>query len=225
MAANRSRFEWDSLPRERLGRPSVVRPSVWRVDGPGGPLVVKDARSGRWWARPLARWLLRRERRILARLSGLDGVPQVLAEAGPDAFACSWLEGRPLDREAFQARPRAMAEALRARIDAIHARGVFHMDLRQRQNVLHDGKGGVAFVDFGAALALGAAGRRVLGRLLGAVDRQAALKYLARYAPEALTEDEARAVVRWERWRRLWPFTPHRSRGGPEAARRRLGRS
>ena len=46
-------------PREPLGEPSWLKPAVWRVAGPDGPLVVKDIcglpRLTRWFGRYLLR--------------------------------------------------------------------------------------------------------------------------------------------------------------------------
>ncbi|TAH35816.1 MAG: hypothetical protein EYC70_12385 [Planctomycetota bacterium] len=217
-----SRGQWQALPRALLSRGSRLKPAVWKVETPSGAVIVKDAAGAPTWSRWLARWLLARERRVLERLHGVAGVPELLACLDRGAFACTLLQGRPLEREAFARQPRAVVERLLALIERLHDRGVFHLDLRQRQNVLVDETGAVAVVDFGAAWRLGAGTRWLLGGPLGWVDRQAALKYLARYAPEELSPEEARAVLRAERWRRLWPFTPHRSRGESEAARKRL---
>ncbi|MBC8329948.1 MAG: hypothetical protein H8E31_14510 [Planctomycetes bacterium] len=197
---------------------------MWRVGAPAGPLVVFDCAGLPRASRRLARWLLRRERLALQRLDGVEGVPQVAARIDRDAFAISWLAGTPLDRATFQRDPQGLARQLRAILAAIHARRVYHLDLRQRQNLLVDPAGRLACVDFGASLALGSFGDAILGRLLAWVDRQAALKYLARYAPEELSLEEARAVLRGLRWRRLWIFSPYRERGEGEGARRRLGR-
>ncbi|MBL7007367.1 MAG: hypothetical protein ISR76_00070 [Planctomycetes bacterium] len=219
-----TREDYRALDRRLLSRGSRLKPAVWRVEGPAGPLVVFDCAGLPRASRRLARWLLRRERLALQRLDGVEGVPQVAARIDRDAFAISWLAGTPLDRATFQRDPQGLARQLRAILAAIHARRVYHLDLRQRQNLLVDPAGRLACVDFGASLALGSFGDAILGRLLAWVDRQAALKYLARYAPEELSLEEARAVLRGLRWRRLWIFSPYRERGEGEGARRRLGR-
>ena len=215
------RGDLERMPRTQLGKPSAFKPSVWRVETPGGPVVVKDTRHAGAATRWLARWLLGRERRILERLSSLDGVPHVVAVVDADAIALSLVPGTPLDEPRFRQRPRELVEQLLELTDRLHALGVFHLDLHQRKNLLLDEQGRLHLVDFGAALAPGAVGRALLGGVLASADRQAALKYLARYAPEELSEDEARAVVRQRRIRRLWPFTPH-SRRESIRARARL---
>jgi hypothetical protein len=79
-------------------------------------------------------------------------------------------------------------------------------------------------VDFGAALVPGPLARRVFGPLLAWIDRQAALKYLARFAPECLSEEEAQAVLWQRRARSLWIFSSRPSRRETLGARERLRR-
>ena len=217
-----SREDYRSRERHLLSRGSRLKPAVWRVEGPAGPVAVFDCAELPRASRRLARWLLRRERLALERLEGVAGVPQMVARIDRDAFAISWLEGQPLDRGTFQRDPHGLAGQLRSILAGIHARRVYHLDLRQRQNLLVDGAGRLSCVAFGASLALGSFGDALLGRLLAWIDRQAALKYLARYAPEELSLEEARAVLRGLKWRKLWFFSPYRERGEGEGARRRL---
>ena len=217
-----SRAAYEARSRELLSRGSRLKPAVWKVAHEGEPLLVKDTAMLRFPWRALGRWLLRRERRVLRRLTGMPRVPQLLGDIDGNAFATSWLRGEPLDRQRFQLRSAQIAADLRALLVDLHARGVFHLDLRQRQNILLDEEGRVAVVDFGAALAPGRLGRLLFGRLLAWVDRQAIYKYLARYAPEELSLKEARSALRALRWRRLWVFSPHRSRGVAEQLRGRI---
>jgi serine/threonine protein kinase len=198
--------EYERLPRQLLSKPSRLKPAVWRVETPGGPVVVKDARACHGIPRLVARWLLRRERRVLERLVAIEGVPRVLAQLDRDVLVLSLVPGRTLDSELFRARPRELIAQMNALIDRLHALGVFHLDMHQRKNVLVDEAGRLSLVDFGAAVALGPTGRALLGRLLDHSDRHAPYKYLARFAPEELTPAEARAVLWQRRLRRLWPF-------------------
>jgi len=221
-ATSLSRAELERLPRAPLREPSALKPSVWRVETPQGPLVVKDVRTSGRATRWVARWLLARERRVLERLAPLEGVPHLEAVVDGDAIALTWLPGQPLDRETFAERPRELADQLLELADRLHALGVFHLDLHQRKNLLVDEAGRLHLVDFGAAVAPGRLVRALLGRLLRSVDRQAANKYLARFAPHELTDEEARATVRQRALRRLWPFS-RSSDHESKAARRRLG--
>ncbi len=220
--AGLTRADLERLPRQLLSRHSAIKPSVWRVDASGGPVIVKDVRGQSLPLRWLARWLLSRERRVLEHLAGMQRVPQVLGKVDRDAIALSLLPGHPLDAQTFQSSPRELVGQLRDLIEELHARGVFHLDLHQRKNLLVDDSGKLQLLDFGAAVVPGPLVRALAGRLLRWIDRQSILKFLARFAPEMLTREEALAVLRYGAVRRLWPFTTHR-RKGEQAARQRLG--
>jgi hypothetical protein len=212
----------ERLPRQLLSRGSRLKPAVFRIELADGPAILKDCAGAPRWSRPLARWLLDRELRAIARLAGLAGFPRLLARVDADALLISVLPGAALHREIFAADPRRWSQALRERVRAMHGRAVFHLDLRQPQNLLADEEQGLSVVDFGAAFAPGPLGRRLYGRLLGWVDRQAVLKYLAKFAPQEMGEAEARSYLRGHFWRRLWVFTPHHNQGAAAAVRRRL---
>lgn len=204
-----------------MGRRSAFKPAVWRVETPTGPIVVKDSsRTGRL-TRWLARWLLGREARVLRLLEGMEGVPRFLETIDSHAFAASVVPGRGLDRNHFRERPRELAEQILDLTDRMHALGVYHLDMHSRGNYLVDDEHRVRLVDFGAAVAPGRFLRALLGPVLRHADRQAAFKFMARYAPEALSEDEARAVVRHRTLLWLWPFNAHSGRE-TRAARSRL---
>lgn len=217
------RADLERWARQPLRPPSLVKPGVWLVESPLGPVVVKDARCGHRRFLWLSRYLLARERRVLRHMAGSDRVPRIVAEVDRDAIVLEFLEGLPLDRETFRQRPRELIAQILEVTDGIHARGVFHLDLHQRKNLLVGADGRLRLVDFGASLTPGPLIRAFVGPLLRVIDRQAALKYLARFAPEVLTEAEARTVLLQRRLRKLWFFTST-GRSESEGARRRLGR-
>jgi len=209
--------------RVLLSRGSRFKPEVVRIELAAGPAVLKDCAHLPFWSRWLGRWLMHREAGAMEKLAGLEGFPPVLARLDADAFLIGLLPGRPLDGEAFARAPRQWAEALRERVAQMHSRGVFHLDLRQPQNLLIDEEQGrLGVVDFGAGHAPGILTGWLLRPLLSWVDRQAVLKYLARFAPGEMSRAEARAYLRGQFWRRAWIFSPHRNRGAVAAVRRRL---
>lgn len=214
--------EVGAVGRQCLSRGSRWKPAVWQLQySDGSTRLRKEVASlpmrGRW----LARWLLHRERRVLATLEGLAGIPRLL-ESSRDHWDCEFIQGQVLERQIFSSEPRRLADELFHILQAIHQRGVYHLDLRQKQNILVDEVGRLTLVDFGASFRCGTLSRLWLGPLLSWVDRQAVLKYLARYAPDALRPEEAKAVMKAQRLRRFWVFSKHRPRGEKEAAARRL---
>ena len=103
---------------------------------------------------------------------------------------------------------------LRAIVDAIHARGVVHNDLRGRENVILGRSGELAVIDFAAALHLTPGGflHRLLFRRLATTDEAAFLKWKGILAPETYTDADRAFLARFERLRALWPFNPKRRR-------------
>ena len=133
-----------TLKSDALGR-------IERVETAAGPAVRRVACGGRLpGSGRLARALLARERRALAALEGLDGVPRALPAARPDGdrgvLLRTWIEGRAL-HEATRL-PLDYFERLTELAEALHARGVCHNDLHKEQNVLVRADGRPALIDF-----------------------------------------------------------------------------
>lgn len=209
--------------KEVLSRGSRWKPAVFRATSEDGRVrIVKDCAALPFYSRWLARFLMGRELRLMRRLEGLDGFARVRERVDRNAFTMDPLQGKPLSPETFQLAPRRIADGLLERVEAMHTRGVFHLDLRQRQNIMLGQGMEVLILDFGAGWAPNPLARRIFGNLLTGVDRSAALKYLARFSPADLTEAEAEEVLAGIRRRKLWILSPYRSRGVEEAVRERL---
>ncbi len=206
-----------------LRRRSRTRPDLRLIDWRGERAVAKDWSNAWPLMRPHARRCLDREWRALAALADLPGVPRPLARL-PHAIVVSFLPGHPLQyARMWPAQRQVFFDALAACVERIHARGVVHLDLRQRRNILRGADGEPIVVDFETALVCNPA--RVSGRIaLGwgrRIDRLAILKHKRRYAWRLLTPRERRLteLLRVSRW--AWPSALlHRAR----VALRRLRR-
>jgi hypothetical protein len=203
-----TRGELEQLPATVIHAGSATKSSVRVVATGGQRLLVKDVRPLHPLLRTIyGRRVLRREERALAALEGTAGVPRLLGRVDVDAIAMEYLDAEPLRRDLGRERLEAALAKLGERVDALHERGVVHLDLRQRRNVLVGPAGEVFLVDFQSALVLGRGGMGgVLLRWLARFDRGGVLKFKARYAPQLLTAAELR-VARRQRWLgRLWIF-------------------
>ncbi|MGY0459482.1 class IV lanthionine synthetase LanL [Kitasatospora sp. cg17-2] len=146
----------------------------------GREVVVKQARAfvAEDRSGTDARGRLRHERRVLAALAGVPGVPDLVDyfRHGEDEYLVSTARGpRDLRRAVLEAGPYdvlgdraattapgtgtgpgpgrdwwALARGLLAVLDAVHARGVVVHDLKPA-NVVLDGAGGCSLVDFGVS--------------------------------------------------------------------------
>lgn len=167
-----------------------------------GDTVIRDARSARRWARPLALHLLRREHRALSRLAlsrGIDGIPRAL-ELAPGVLTRSWIDGAPMQL----ARPQDAAyfRAASKLVRRLHAANVIHNDLAKETNWLVTPEGRPALVDFQLAMTL--TRRGVLARALGHDDIRHLLKHKRTYLPERLTAREKRILATPSLLSRVW---------------------
>jgi predicted Ser/Thr protein kinase len=197
--------EVEACTTRLLGKQGPFRPTVRLVERHGRRFVAKDYRACtppyRWVA---GRWNLSRERQALARLAGMGGVPAVEGMAGRWVMLLTWFPGKDLGKASKDWQtPEFFAEML-GMVQEMHGRGVVHLDLRQRRNVLVQPGSHPAIIDFGAALCLRPGG--LLLRLLAPLDTSGVLKYKARARPGSLTSDEERILQSVERRRRWWPL-------------------
>jgi RIO-like serine/threonine protein kinase len=180
----------------------------------GEQIACRNTADARWWARPVARWLARREARALQQLAGIEGVPRLLQWDGRRLLrTCidgqAMHEGRPRDPAYFRHARRLLA--------AIHRRGIAHNDLAREPNWLVTRSGAPAVIDFQLAWCDRARGR--LFRLMAREDLRHLLKHKRHYCPDRLSARERRLLDRPTRAARLWRVT---ARPFGRAARRLL---
>ncbi|MGB5689354.1 MAG: RIO1 family regulatory kinase/ATPase [Woeseiaceae bacterium] len=170
--------------------------------GAGLPVIVRDAGKARWWIRPLARYLLRREATALAALDGVDGVPQLI-EIKSDILIRSYLGGAPMQ----EARPRDRAwfNSAAGLLRRLHSAGVVHNDLAKEPNllVLDNGRPGV--IDFQLAAHSSRRGR--LFRIAAYEDIRHLLKHKRTYCADFLTQREKAILANPSPVSRAWMAT------------------
>lgn len=205
------------FPRAELAARSVrvLRPKTWvapdvrLLDIDGRPAVLKDFAPLPLATRltvglPLIRW----EVPILRRLIGLEGVPQLLYTVDRFAFIMSYIEARPLYKVPQAELPKDIFDRVLDLVDGLHARGVVHLDLRQRKNTLLTSDNRPAIIDFAAAMHFNGDGK--VFRFMKNVDRTAILKLKNRVVPGSLTEEEKVQLQSFDRMRRFWPLKRRR---------------
>jgi len=144
---------------------------------PRGPLV-------RAWLGPR---IAAREARAYQALEGHPAVPRFLGWIDPLAFAVEYRPGRRMSRRLADALPPEFLPRLEAALREMHARGVAHLDLRHRSNVLLAEDGSPVLIDFGSALCFrpGGLAARALLPLLARVDLGALAKWRRKLAAGA----------------------------------------
>ncbi|HEX7238198.1 MAG TPA: RIO1 family regulatory kinase/ATPase [Gammaproteobacteria bacterium] len=167
-----------------LGYQASVR--LYRTSA--GDVVVKQPHRGPFGA--LWRSLLRREHLVYERLHGIAGIPRSFGLVG-DGLALEYVAGPSLrDTEARLADREAFFAKLLTTIEAMHAAGVAHGDLKRKNNIIL-GKGEQPYlIDFGIAVRRSARNglfNRFVFERLRQMDLNAwvKLKYGRRIDPEA----------------------------------------
>ena len=166
MAAARtlSRAKVADSTQQVLNRGRWGNPDVLLVGTSNASVVVKDfAPRNVWVRRSFGRWLISREERIYRRLDGLACVPRLLRRLDRDAIVIEYRPGVLLSRSLAGSLPEMFLAELEATISAMHRRGVVHLDLRHRSNILAGTDGHPVVLDFASALLFDP--DRMLGRL------------------------------------------------------------
>jgi predicted Ser/Thr protein kinase len=166
-----------------LHRGNSRNPDVLLVEVGGRRFVVKDFAPRDAWVRTsIGRWITAREVRALQALDGLPSVPRFLGSIDPLAFAVEYRPGRRMSRKLAGRVPPEFLAQLEAALREMHRRGVAHLDLRHRSNVLVGEDGEPIVIDFGSALTFrpGSFLARWLLPLLGRIDLAAVEKWRRR---------------------------------------------
>ncbi|MDH5649638.1 MAG: hypothetical protein OEY67_08275 [Gammaproteobacteria bacterium] len=128
-----------------------TRPQVSLIELGSERAVLKDySRSDPWFRFVIGPLITYREVRALRALRDIPGIPRLLRQVNRRAFLMEYIEG-VTPREQDQARPFAspeMFERLYELVQAMHARGVAHCDLRSGGNTIIDKQGQPYVVDF-----------------------------------------------------------------------------
>ena len=187
------------LKADEFGRIELVQ----RHDG--SACIRRDTRSAHAALRWFARWAAAHEARALARLTGIDGVPQLLSWDGA-VLDRSYMDGAPMQ----VAQPRDPAYFRRGHriLKALRARGLAHNDLAKEPNWLVRSDGSPGVVDF--QICWISQRRGALFRLLAREDLRHLLKHKRMYCPDHLTPSERRLLARRSWIARTWKATGKR---------------
>jgi len=146
-------------------------------------VVIKDFGSRGFWVRNLiGRWMIAREAKAYRALAGHPAVPRFYGCVDALALALEYRPGRRMSRRTYGSLPPEFLGELERAIRAMHARGVAHLDLRHRTNVMADAEGHPVLIDFGSAVCLrpGGLAARIFLPLLAYFDLHALRKWQSR---------------------------------------------
>ena len=183
------------------------KPDLNRVEVGSQSLMVKDVHRKNFFLRwTLGLWLIHKEWKIYCRLRGTEGIPQPFERIDRFAFAMEFIPGRPLLRG--EPLPSSFLSDLEQVLREVHTRGVVHLDLRHKGNILLSERGEPFLIDFNSSFAFKEKGflRRYLFPLLQWVDYGGLLKLKQRVSPSSMTPEEFSFLKRFNMFRKLWIF-------------------
>lgn len=190
-------------------------PVLKLIEFNGQKAVWKDYSTRAGWIKDTwGKWLINHECYILKQLAGIKGIPRLIQKLDNYGFLLEYLEGEPLNKFKATSLPFEVFKSLDYLVQKIHRRGIVHLDLGQRRNILIGRNHQPYFVDFASALYFrtSACGFQQLFDLLCLIDHSALLKFKYRLFPQFVTNREKR-ILKWFFFsRRFWVFKPKKYR-------------
>jgi serine/threonine protein kinase len=204
-----NRDQLNQLTPQIIQRGSYASPEISVYLTNGNKWAVKDCSGMQPFLKLIiGRRYKNREISIYKRLEGVEGIPSFKGIIDQDAFAVEFIEGETLSRKLAPELLNKALDNLEKVINTIHERGVVHLDLKQKRNVLVKASGEVVVIDFQSSLFFSQSplGRLMISLLKGR-DKAGLVKFKAKYAPAILTPEEKRKYKRDLILSQLWPFS------------------
>ncbi len=177
---------------------------LYTIETDGGRWVVKDFAPRPWLVRAtIGRLFVAREHAALQRLQGIEGVPRDPFRLDANAVGYRFVAGNTLARSKLDGRYAQFFAALERLMQAVHARGVVHLDSRNSRNVLVTEDDQPVLIDFQSHLLT----ERLPGRFrrwLEAYDMAGVYKHWARRSPDTIDAPRLEHLGAMNRWRRFW---------------------
>jgi predicted Ser/Thr protein kinase len=173
-----------------LNRGGSGNPDVLLVAHEGQEMVLKDYAPRSWLVRnTVGRCVTALESHTWSALAGHPNVPRFVARVDPLALLVEYRPGRKLSSRRVV--PATFLADLERAVHELHRRGVVHLDLSHRSNILVDAAGQPVLIDFGSALALRPGGllARCLVPWLARVDRRALAKWRSKLVSASADAD------------------------------------
>ncbi|MBI4834401.1 MAG: hypothetical protein HY811_06255 [Planctomycetes bacterium] len=188
-----------------------LSPITRLVEYEGRKAVWKDYSERSFWVKDIwGKLLIRHEAQSIKRLEGIKGIPRLIKRVGEYGFLMEHIEGEPLKKFKKETLPFSVFGKMSGLVKKLHQRGVVHLDLGQKKNILLDKEYNPYFIDFANALYFrkDALGFNALFKMLSLIDYSSLLKFKHRFFPETLTEKEKRRLKWFFFSRHFWIFKP-----------------
>jgi len=197
--------QWNIV--KKITSKKAMKPDIFIVEREQHYLVAKDFRNKGWIARCLWGPLnLGYEKFLLNKLKGITHIPQVIGLEDYNCMLISHIDGDEIKKRSHLISDKYFDKLLQIAVN-LHSRGVLHLDLGHKSNIMVDQNGNPAIIDFNCSLYLSPNSFfRPLIRLLALVDRYSILRLKVKFRPQEASPDEKKRVARFLRLRKLWFF-------------------
>lgn len=149
------------------------------------------------------RLLISREYHALSKLSGIKGIPSNPILLNNYALSYQYLTGQTLRKIAPEQISNSFFYLLEDLVQQIHNRGIVHLDIRHRGNVLITTEGLPALIDFQSSLNLENV-PSILHHLLKEIDFSGVYKLWQKKKPETLDTERRSKLESFNKMRFLW---------------------
>ncbi|RRK00035.1 hypothetical protein Ga0100230_018715 [Opitutaceae bacterium TAV3] len=191
-----------ALKRGRFGNAVVYR---YRDSAAAVDWIIKDFHHSPWWMRlTFARFFIKQEYRALSHLQGLPGIASEVHRLSPLTVIYPYVQGTSLAGLPKNSVPKTFFLEMETIVEAMHARGMVHLDLRNLGNILCSDDGHPHLIDFQSAFRLPRWTPKWLRRVLCNADRSGIYKSWARRGTEPLDPEREAFLRRANRIRKLW---------------------
>jgi serine/threonine protein kinase len=184
-----------------------LKPDVFIAELDGEFIVAKDFRNKIWVARRIWGPLnVMYEKFILQKLKGISGIPSFIGLEDYNCLLISHIDGDEIKKSSDNLNPDYFA-GLFDIVSDIHKRGVLHLDIGHKSNIMVDQSGNPAIIDFNTSVYLPQNSFfSPLFRLLAKIDNTSILRLKLRFRSQETTFSERQQVKRFLIIRKLWIF-------------------
>jgi serine/threonine protein kinase len=198
--------KWWNLKRVIAAKKSL-KPDILIAELDGEFIVAKDFRNTIWVARRLWGPLnIMYEKFILQKLRDVKGIPAFIGLEDYNCLLISYINGDEIKKSKGSLAPTYFADLFNIARD-IHSRGVIHLDLGHKSNVMVNQNGNPAIIDFNTSIYLPRnALFSPLFQLLMKIDNLSILRLKLRFSPQETTLNERQQLKKFMILRKLWIF-------------------
>lgn len=212
-----TRTEMEKAPNSLLNKGRFANATVSLCEIHGTKWVVKDFAPKHVLVRlTLGRFFLAREVKALNKLSGLEGIPQNAFRLDRNAIAFRFLPGSTINNFKPNTLPVEFFQGLEKLVQDMHGRGIAHLDLRYRRNILVRDDGRPGIIDFQSQIGLDHL-PGWLRRHFERVDISGVYKQWKKRSPATIDEARKSLLESHSRLRKLWVLRGYGAKKKPAA--------